>query len=423
MPRSERSSTATRGFLFADLRGYTAFVEREGAHRAAEMLDRYRALVRGAVAEFDGAEIRTEGDSFYVVFDRASAAIECGLAIVAAAEVAGTDRSTTFQVGIGIHAGETVETPEGLVGTAVNTAARICAQAGPNQVLVSGTVRALTEGVVSAAFVPVGRRRLKGLRDPIELWRAVGEAQPSGRIAVMPTPSLRVPLVLVGAAAVVAIVGVALQASASSMGDVFGEPSFSPSPAQGIASTQPSASPSAGASAASSRAADAYPNTHETELLALIPESEQDRCERALDSDRPVLDEVSISGVPAVVRTYRTPLSIWGGIHCRLGGIAAPDDVWYWRIGFRQEGAEWIAQHAGKVEAVSGTCGPDTAAVERWSFGDGSGSLLCYTTVTGDAIVDWTYDQTNLFGRAIRDDRDMAGLLEWWADEARFLPD
>ena len=110
-----RRATITRGFLFADLRGYTAFVERNGAHRAAAMLDRYRILVRSAVAEFDGAEIRTEGDSFYVVFDGASAAIECGLAIVAAA-MRGVRRSIPhlpIHVGVGIHAGETVETTEG----------------------------------------------------------------------------------------------------------------------------------------------------------------------------------------------------------------------------------------------------------------------------------------------------------------------
>jgi class 3 adenylate cyclase len=68
----------TRGFLFADLRGYTAFVEARGAAEAADLLLRYRALVRGAVGRFKGAEIRTEGDSFHVVFTAVSAAVQCG---------------------------------------------------------------------------------------------------------------------------------------------------------------------------------------------------------------------------------------------------------------------------------------------------------------------------------------------------------
>ena len=69
----EPSGTITRGFLFADLRGYTDFVERNGAEAAATLLTRYRALTREAIGRFGGAEIKTEGDSFYVVFDKDAA--------------------------------------------------------------------------------------------------------------------------------------------------------------------------------------------------------------------------------------------------------------------------------------------------------------------------------------------------------------
>ena len=70
--RGNRPDTATRGFLFADLRGYTSFVEARGAVAAAELLYRYRAMVRLAVSEHDGAEVKTEGDSFFVVFGSVS---------------------------------------------------------------------------------------------------------------------------------------------------------------------------------------------------------------------------------------------------------------------------------------------------------------------------------------------------------------
>ena len=72
----------TNGFLFADLRDYTRFVEAHGDQAAAELLQAYRALVRDVVARFGGAEIKTEGDSFYVVFPSASSAVQCGLAIL-----------------------------------------------------------------------------------------------------------------------------------------------------------------------------------------------------------------------------------------------------------------------------------------------------------------------------------------------------
>src|SRR4051794_30722837 len=103
------SASRTNGFLFADLREYTRYVEAHGDRAAALLLDAYRVLVRAAVAEFGGAEIKTEGDSFYVVFPSASSAVQCGLAILAAAAKSTATGGEPIRVGIGVHAGETVE--------------------------------------------------------------------------------------------------------------------------------------------------------------------------------------------------------------------------------------------------------------------------------------------------------------------------
>ena len=118
------SGPITRGFLFADLRGYTDFVERHCAEAAATLLTRYRALTREAIGRFGGAEVKTEGDSF-VVFDSVSSAVRCGLAITSDARASADE---PIPVGVGIHAGETIETDGGYVGSPVNIAARICAQ-------------------------------------------------------------------------------------------------------------------------------------------------------------------------------------------------------------------------------------------------------------------------------------------------------
>lgn len=67
----------TLTFLFADLRDYTAFVERHGDVAATTLIADYRRLVRGEVAKAKGAEVKTEGDSFYVVFEAASDAVRC----------------------------------------------------------------------------------------------------------------------------------------------------------------------------------------------------------------------------------------------------------------------------------------------------------------------------------------------------------
>jgi branched-chain amino acid transport system substrate-binding protein len=168
---ADRPGTPTRGFLFADLRGYTEFVERNGAAAAARLLERYRALIRGLITEFDGAEIRTEGDSFYVVFESVSQAVRAGLAIVESATTepaAGPDQP--IQVGIGIHAGETVETADGYVGSPVNIAARLCALAGAGEVYVSDTVRSLTQTVLPVVFGNRGRKQLKGVTERVTVY-------------------------------------------------------------------------------------------------------------------------------------------------------------------------------------------------------------------------------------------------------------
>jgi class 3 adenylate cyclase len=197
----------THGFLFADLRGYTAFAETRGDVAAADLLDRYRGLVREVLAELGGAEIKTEGDSFYVVFPSASRAVAAGLAIVARTlEATPTSPASItpvdpIRVGIGIHAGEAEERAEGYVGTAVNIAARVCAQARPGEVLVTETVRALTRTSGRYRFIARGRPSLKGITEPIALF-AAEEAT-----AIAPAPPARTPKrgVVAGIAAVIAV--------------------------------------------------------------------------------------------------------------------------------------------------------------------------------------------------------------------------
>jgi class 3 adenylate cyclase/streptogramin lyase len=179
--RSERvtvagASAGTNGFLFCDLRGYTAFVEHHGDQAAADLLATYRSLVRTVIAEHAGAEIKTEGDSVYVVFPAASAAVEAGLGIVAAAAEA-SSKTSPIRVGVGIHAGETVATTEGLVGGAVNIAARVCAKAQAGEVLVTDTVRALTRTYLPYRYTGLGTQQLKGIAGGIPLYRV--EAVPS----------------------------------------------------------------------------------------------------------------------------------------------------------------------------------------------------------------------------------------------------
>jgi outer membrane protein assembly factor BamB/class 3 adenylate cyclase len=211
------SPASTRGFLFADLRDYTQFVETHGDDAAAGLLKAYRVLMRDVIARFGAAEIKTEGDSFYIVFPSASSAIEGGLAILAAAaEATGRDPDHPIRVGIGVHAGETEELAEGPVGLAVNIAARVCARAKPGELWVTDTVRALTRTRMSVRFVSRGSPKLKGIAEPIALYAVESGTEP----AVPPRRRMRSVVIATG------LVGVAVIAAAAIL--VIGRPGHTP---------------------------------------------------------------------------------------------------------------------------------------------------------------------------------------------------
>lgn len=206
----QRTDPLVRGFLFADLRGYTAYAEGAGDRAAAALLARYRGLVREVVSAYAGAEVRTEGDSFYLVFPSPSAAVRAGLAIVAGASDDEADHADDpILVGVGIHAGESAETDEGYVGSAVNVAARICSIARPGEVLVSDMIRALTRTSLDATFTSRGRKSLKGVAEPIELWAVRPGGRPMVRVTRPPRVSsrrARAGLVVLGAGTVLVAV-------------------------------------------------------------------------------------------------------------------------------------------------------------------------------------------------------------------------
>jgi class 3 adenylate cyclase len=401
-PDAEQTEAAYRGFLFADLRGYTAFVERHGDAAAADLLDAYRSLVRDEVARHAGAEIRTEGDSFYVVFQSARRAVICGLAIVAAAERFRHDHpEQPIRVGIGINAGETVQRGEGFVGTAVNLAARVCAQAREGEVLITSAVRDAVGAGAGRRFASRGTRRLKGIARPVPLFAVEQEAAPVHRTLA---PSLAtipwLPLGVVAAGGVVTLIAIALLGGWLESRPPFGAATSPPAATLSSPSTRPSASASALPDP------DAYPNAAEAELLTKLDESVAGHCQRADDEERPVyrIDplEAADQGVPP-----RLPVSVDAGVRCETYGIAGVELP--------------AALILNKASALArDECSSQGSAYERWALGDAGGWLLCRED-HGDAVIEWSYDDQSIYGIAVRRDGDLSALLRWWSAEARLL--
>ncbi len=417
---TEHPSVA-RGFLFADLRNYSAWVESHGDHAAASLLRAYRDAVRRAVGEFDGAEIKTEGDSFYVVFGSPSAAVNCGLRILELAAESQAAAGGPIPVGVGVHAGETVVTDEGYVGSVVNVAARVCAQAGAGELLVTDADRSLTRTYLDVTFLARGRKRLKGISEPIGLYRVTPAGERASRSGLLVA---RWPVVAAVPAILLIVVVSALIGGALIRG-TFGAPASSLSPVAASTVGAPSTSPVSSATPDTE-----FPAAAEVELLALLSEQDREDCQRADPEQRPIV--ALFRDTPGAPERHLA--SVVAGIECSLGGISAPDRLWLWQIfntgsgarapggvGAVQGNAEAaLAAHGGIADAVPGTCREERPAIERWSFGSLAGKLVCYESNTGDALILWIYDDSQLFAKALRDDGDIGALLDWWEEIGRF---
>lgn len=410
-----------RGFLFADLRGYTDYVEHAGDRAAADLLDAYRALVRVEVERHAGAEIRTEGDSFYVVFRSARRAVACALAIVAAA---GRDRAEhpdrPIRVGIGVNAGETTVRDEGYVGTAVNLAARVCAQAREGEVLVTSAVRDAIGGGSDLRFTARGTRRLKGIARSVELY----SVQPSdARPSAVPIRRARAGLLfLVGGAALAAVLLVWLLPRPGAEGDSASGAVNAPSGSAAMVS------PTTAETDAASPSVDptAYPTEAERELLAILGEEVEPDCERADEDAVPrFLWDANTAEVFGIDRN--SPMLVDAGISCSIPSVAAPDqiDLWRARRTFDFAASEvpeaFILNRAGRLGLQRRACSGSTPeGYDRWQLGSLEGWLLCHDEF-GDAVIEWSYEGQPLLAVARRRDGDLASLLTWWREEARLI--
>jgi class 3 adenylate cyclase len=142
--------------LFTDIVGSTAKAIEIGDRHWRELLERHNMLVRRELLRFRGREIDTTGDGFLATFDGPARAIRCACAIVSGV------RELGLSIRAGLHTGECEMADGKVAGIAVHTGARVAAQAGADEVLVSNTVKDLVAGS-GIEFTDRGAHQLKGL--------------------------------------------------------------------------------------------------------------------------------------------------------------------------------------------------------------------------------------------------------------------
>ncbi|HEX2681902.1 MAG TPA: adenylate/guanylate cyclase domain-containing protein, partial [Candidatus Dormibacteraeota bacterium] len=166
-------------FLFTDIEGSTRLMQDLGNSYVQAQVDHHRIL-REAFKTGDGRELRTEGDSFFCVFDSALGA--CTAAAAAQRRLVANEwpDGKPIRVRIGMHTGEAPLVGNEYIGLDVHHAARVAASAHGGQVVVSDATRSLVESSLPPDLTlrDLGLHRLKDLARPERLFQLVIEGAP-----------------------------------------------------------------------------------------------------------------------------------------------------------------------------------------------------------------------------------------------------
>jgi predicted ATPase/class 3 adenylate cyclase/DNA-binding CsgD family transcriptional regulator len=170
-PYALRVETLT--FLFTDIEGSTALLQRLGEDVYAQLLAGHHALIRSALAMHGGREVVMQGDGFFAVFSSPRACVVAVLEIQQGLGARAWPAGQQVRVRMGIHCGEAAETAAGLVGLEVHRAARVAAVAYGGQVLVSESAAPLVRDWLppGAALTDLGLHTLKGLGRPEQIFQ------------------------------------------------------------------------------------------------------------------------------------------------------------------------------------------------------------------------------------------------------------
>lgn len=165
-PADQRAERVLASILFSDIVGSTEAATRLGEEAWRERISQHNERAQAVVDRFGGRVIQFTGDGLLASFDGAERAVRAAQTLVPWLN------ELALHLRVGIHSGEVEQRGDQLRGLPLHVAARIMALAGPDEVLVSSTVRELLDGT-ELHFRDRGSHRLKGLDGERQLFALV----------------------------------------------------------------------------------------------------------------------------------------------------------------------------------------------------------------------------------------------------------
>jgi len=156
-----------RTVLFTDIVESTTLTQSLGDEAALAMLGVHDTIVRDALSALGGREVKHTGDGIMASFVSAAGAVRCAIQIQRELDKhAQANPERPLKVRVGAAAGEPVEQHNDLFGSTVQLAARLCAHAQPEQIVVSNAIAELCVGK-GLRFEELGEVALKGFSRPV----------------------------------------------------------------------------------------------------------------------------------------------------------------------------------------------------------------------------------------------------------------
>ncbi|NOR89143.1 MAG: hypothetical protein GQ524_02720 [Anaerolineales bacterium] len=176
----ERLPEGTVTFLFTDIEGSTELLKQLGDEYAT-LLSQQREILREIFSLWNGQEVDTQGDSFFVSFPRATQAVSAAVDIQRTLHDHNWPDGVNVRLRMGLHTGEPLSWDEGYVGIDVHRAARIAHVGHGGQVLLSETTTSLVRDGLpeKVCMQDLGLHLLKDMKRPERIHQLVIKGLPS----------------------------------------------------------------------------------------------------------------------------------------------------------------------------------------------------------------------------------------------------
>ncbi len=141
--------------------------------------ERHQEILRAAWTAWGGCEVKTDGDSFFVAFSVATAAIEACAQAQRDLTSEPWPADAVIRVRMGVHTGLASPHGDDYIALAVHQAARVVDAGHGGQIVVSAETAEQVSDASRQTLATLGRYRVRDFDDPVELFQVAAPDLPA----------------------------------------------------------------------------------------------------------------------------------------------------------------------------------------------------------------------------------------------------